>query len=240
AQGRRAPGELGKAVMKTSVSAATLYVVIFLLGFALMGFEMLGSRYLNPYFGGGLTTWAALISTVLAALMFGYFIGGNLRDKHPSPGLLCGIVPAAALYLLLIPHSADPVLVWVVDNLGDQDTGVITASFLLLFLPLLLLGMVSPFCIKLILRDVAESGRVSGFVYGISTMGNILGTLVTSFYLIPAIGSRAITYIFALTVLACGAILLVLGRAGMHRTSHRVTTVALAALLCFGAARAEA
>jgi sugar lactone lactonase YvrE len=228
--------------MKTRASAATLFVVIFLLGFVLMGFEMLGSRYIYPYFGGGLPTWAALISTVLAALMFGYFGGGELSDKFPSPVLLCGIVIGAALYLLIIPYSADPVLTWVMDNLGDGDLGVITSSVLLLFVPVLLLGMVSPFCIKLILRDVRETGRVSGFVYGISTMGNILGTLITSFYLIPAIGSRDITYIFGGTVFACGLILFALGRAGAHATGARVKVLGLVLLACCGAVatRAEA
>jgi hypothetical protein len=49
-----------------------------------MSFEMLGSRYLNPYFGSGIYTWAALISTVLIALTAGYFLGGALADRTAS------------------------------------------------------------------------------------------------------------------------------------------------------------
>ena len=49
-----------------------LLALAMVLGFALMGFEMLGSRYLYPYFGGGINTWASLIATVLIALMLGY------------------------------------------------------------------------------------------------------------------------------------------------------------------------
>jgi sugar lactone lactonase YvrE len=128
----------------------------------------------------------------------------------------------------------------VVDTLGDGDAGVITASVLLLFLPLLLLGMVTPFCIKLILHDVTQTGRVSGFVYGISTMGNILGTLVTSFYLIPMMGSRAITYVFAGTVFGCGVILFVLGRAVAPAPARRVLGVALGAALAGALAGAAA
>ena len=55
-----------------------LLALALILGFALMGFEMLGSRYLYPYFGGGINTWASLIATVLVALMLGYLIGGAL------------------------------------------------------------------------------------------------------------------------------------------------------------------
>src|SRR5262249_7523787 len=47
-----------------AASAAVLYLVAFVTGGIVMSFEMLGSRYLNPYFGSGIYTWAALISTV--------------------------------------------------------------------------------------------------------------------------------------------------------------------------------
>src|SRR5262249_37692385 len=50
------------------LNAPLIYFVAFVTGAIVMSFEMLGSRYLNPYFGSGIYTWAALISTVLAAL----------------------------------------------------------------------------------------------------------------------------------------------------------------------------
>ena len=68
-----------------TMAAVVIYVVAFVTGAIVMSFEMLGSRYLNPYFGSGIYTWASLISTVLAALTLGYFIGGWLADRTPSP-----------------------------------------------------------------------------------------------------------------------------------------------------------
>jgi hypothetical protein len=56
--------------------AITLYLVAFVTGAIVMSFEMLGSRYLAPSFGAGIYTCASLISTVLAALCAGYFVGG--------------------------------------------------------------------------------------------------------------------------------------------------------------------
>jgi hypothetical protein len=61
-----------------------LYSAAFVTGAIVMSFEMLGSRYLNPYFGSGIYTWLALISTVLAALAVGYFCGGWLRGRESS------------------------------------------------------------------------------------------------------------------------------------------------------------
>ena len=68
----------------------------FLVGGVLMGFEMLGSRYLYPYFGGGIDTWAGLISTILLALAIGYFAGGALVDRYPSPFIMAAAIAVAA------------------------------------------------------------------------------------------------------------------------------------------------
>ena len=72
----------------------------FVTGAIVMSFEMLGSRYLNPYFGSGIYTWASLISTVLAALTIGYFAGGWLADRNPSPALLGSTILIGSIYLL--------------------------------------------------------------------------------------------------------------------------------------------
>ena len=65
--------------------AISLYLGAFITGAIVMSFEMLGSRYLAPSFGAGIYTWASLISTVLAALCVGYFVGGYVADRYPSP-----------------------------------------------------------------------------------------------------------------------------------------------------------
>jgi hypothetical protein len=189
-----------------------LYLNAFILGFVLMGFEMLGSRYLYPYYGGSIETWAALISTVLVALMIGYFLGGIVVDRFPSISLLGILISFSSVYLALIPKSADPILNWMIDIFGDQASSVLVASLALLLVPLSLLGAYTPFAIRLALIEQGKSGRTSGMIYGISTMGNILGTLITTFYLIPSIGTRSITYLMALLVACSGISLLLCAR----------------------------
>ena len=82
----------------------------FVVGAIVMSFEMLGSRYLNPFFGSGIYTWAALISTVLTALTVGYFLGGAIADRAPSMPVLAATVLIASVYLLALPAfaGADP------------------------------------------------------------------------------------------------------------------------------------
>ncbi|HKJ75278.1 MAG TPA: fused MFS/spermidine synthase [Alphaproteobacteria bacterium] len=182
------------------------------IGFVLMGFEMLGSRYLNPYFGSGIVTWAALISTVLLALMVGYFLGGWLVDKTPHLRVLSVLVIVASLYLFAVPGLADATIAKLIGIAGDGATGVISASIALIFVPVTLLGTFSPFGVRLLLHTTTHSGRTTGTVYGVSTVGNIIGVMATTFILIPTIGSREITTLFAAILLASGVLLFVMDR----------------------------
>src|ERR1700688_1276996 len=97
--------------------AISLYLVAFVTGAIVMSFEMLGSRYLSPYFGGGIYTWASLISTVLAALCAGYFLGGSFADRYPSLAALGATVSVGSVYLLFLPAFADRVLRFFVEGI---------------------------------------------------------------------------------------------------------------------------
>jgi predicted membrane-bound spermidine synthase len=214
-------------------SAIVIYTVAFVTGAIVMSFEMLGSRYLNPYFGSGIYTWAALISTVLIALTAGYFAGGTLADRTPSLAVLALTVIIASLYLLALPSFAQAVLELVLAGIDDIRAGSLIASLTLMFFPVALLGMYSPFAIRLLLRSAQRSGRVSGAVYGVSTAGSILGTLGTTFFLIPTIGSRAITLTLGAAGLIAGLALLALAR--LERRASGAFALLLVALIALAA-----
>lgn len=199
-------------------SAATfgLLAALFVIGFALMGFEMLGSRYLNPYFGGSITTWACLISVVLFAMMVGYFGGGYAVDARPGVELLAASVLLAALFILIVPPTADAVLLFIIGTLGDGFIGVLTAALFLSLAPVVFLSACSPFVVRLLLVDLEAGGKTTGLVYSVSTLGNVAGTLATTFYLIPSFGTRAITTGFGVA-LAVVAGLLYLGKRGLRK-----------------------
>jgi len=192
---------------------AVLLVNAFFVGSVLMGFEMLGSRYLFPYFSGGIGTWAGLISTVLAALTIGYFAGGAVVDRHPSPRVIAASCIIAAAYLALVPLAADPLMSGIMNDLGYGPIGILTAAACLLLVPLSFLGTFSPVAVRLLLRSTEETGRIAGLVYGISTIGNIFGTLFTTFWLIPTIGSREINYVYAAVLALCALSLLLVPKA---------------------------
>jgi spermidine synthase len=206
------PNAESTAGSSPAAAKAVIYAVAFVTGAIVMSFEMLGSRYLNPYFGSGIYTWAALISTVLIALTAGYFVGGTLADRTASPAVLALTVMIGSLYLLALPSFAQAILEFVLAGIDDIRVGSLISSLALMFFPVTFLGMYSPFAIRLLLRSAQRSGRVSGAVYGISTAGSIVGTLGTTFFLIPTIGSRAITLTLGALGLAAGLALLTLAR----------------------------
>lgn len=245
--GTGAPARCGAPteVELKNVSRATFYNVIyggaFVTGAIVMSFEMLGSRYLNPYFGNGIYTWAALISTVLAALTAGYFLGGFIADRTVSAAVLGMIIGIASLYLLALPSFAGTVLGFVFNTVDDVRLGSLYSAFAIMALPVVLFGVYSPFAIRLVLQTTRQSGTVSGTIYGVSTAGSIVGTLGTTFFLIPTIGTRAITLTLGATGLCCAVALIALRRTpGPGNGARSAAGLIALTLLALSAHRAHA
>jgi spermidine synthase len=207
--------------------AIALYVVAFVTGAIVMSFEMLGSRYLAPAFGAGIYTWAALISTVLAALCAGYFLGGTLADRYPSPAVLAATVAVGSIYMLLLPAFADDIVQYFAWQVDDIRLGSLAAATAIMLFPVTFLGMYSPFAIRLLIESRHNAGAVSGKVYGISTAGSILGTLGTTFVLIPLIGARAITVSLGVLGLFGCALLVLTARASLRKLTPGVVAALL-------------
>ena len=69
--------------------------------------------------------------------------------------------------------------------------------------------MYSPLSVRLLLKLPSDAGKIAGGLFAISSLGNILGIIVTTFFLIPSIGTRSITAGFATFLLASGFVSLV-------------------------------
>ncbi len=176
-------------------------LIVFVCGAIVMSFEILGSRVLAPNFGSSVFAWGSLISTFLAGLSGGYYLGGKVADRRPSTRKLALIVFCPALLFLTFPLYANPVTNWVFDLDLGLRLGPLLASFLLFFAPSLFLGAVSPYTAKLAICSLHTSGKTIGTLYALSTLGSIAGTLATSFYLITIAGVKVL-------IMAQGGILL--------------------------------
>lgn len=180
--------------LAVGAGAATLVVVdVACLGFITLGFEMVASRILTPLFGSGIYTWATIISIVVGGLMAGYFLGGFLADRYPGFGFAALIKFVAAAYLFFVWWMAGGTLERVIDAVPGEIAALFVSGFIVCFPPLLVLGMYSPLSVRLILKEPADAGKISGGLFAVSSAGNIAGIIVTTFMLIPSIGTRAIT-----------------------------------------------
>ena len=173
----------------TSRSKIWLYFIVFLTGASVMVIELLGTRLIAPFYGASLYVWSSLISVTMIALAVGYFVGGRWADRAQRSGLSL-IIALAALFTLLIPWVARPVLL-MTDPLGLRG-GAFTSALVLFFPSLTLLGMVGPFAIKLATSQLDGVGSSSGTIYAVSTLGSVIGTLLLGFFLFPWVGSRQI------------------------------------------------
>jgi spermidine synthase len=181
-----------------------LSLLVFVVGAGSLGAEIAAVRLLAPYFGASTVVWANTIGVVLVALATGYWLGGKLADRHPNVRGICLLSLAAAALLAAVPFVAHPLLAVGVSALNDISAGAFVGSLLavlvLVAVPVVLLGAVSPWALRLSIRGVADAGTVAGRLYALSTAGSLLGTLVSALVLVPLIGTRRTFVVFALLI----------------------------------------
>lgn len=187
-------------------SAALVVADVATLGFVTLGFQMVTSRILTPLFGSDIYTWATIISISIGGLMAGYFLGGMIADRYGSFLVAALIKLAAAAYLGFIYAISGGGIESFIAGIADDTAALFTTGAIVCLPPLLVLGMYSPLAVRLLLREAEDAGKISGGLFAISSLGNVVGILVTTFFIIPSIGTRAITGSFAVFLLVSGLV----------------------------------
>lgn len=208
-----------------------LYFIVFFSGAVLMALEMAGSRVLAPSFGNSIYVWGSLITVVMAALTLGYYLGGKISDRYPNQGIMSAILAIAGCLIGFLPLWVAPVYQYLTQF--DTRTGSLLAAIIFFFVPSLLLAMISPFGIKLASRSLNTLGNTAGRLASISSAGSIVGTLATSFYLIPAMGVRNIIHTLGIILLGL-AIVSVLGHLRLSRRKRGYARVFIVLILFLG------
>lgn len=196
---------LSSTLASYSLQSWILIALVFVEGACSLAVEISASRLLSPYFGSSLFIWAILIGLVLLYLTLGYYLGGRLADRYPSFSVLYTLMVIAAFVIALIPVVARPIMALSQSAFATYSVGVFAGSLLgtiLLFaIPIILLGCVSPFAIRLQVEQVGSSGSIAGKLYAISTVGSMVGTFLPALLLIPGIGTYRTFFTFAIALL---------------------------------------
>jgi spermidine synthase len=187
-----------------------LELLVFVVGIATLGSEIAVARLIAPFFGDSTIVWANTIAVVLVALSIGYWFGGRLADRHPHLQGLCLLVLASSVLLAVVPIVAQPLLTLSVDAFDNVSVGGFAGSLFgvlaLVSVPVLMLGAVSPWAIRLKLERVEDSGETAGRMYAISTVGSLLGTFSASLLLIPLVGTQRTFLVYAIVLAVVSAL----------------------------------
>jgi len=187
--------------------------VAFISGFCIMTIEMLGARILSPYFGGSLSVWGSIITIFMVALAMGYLIGGRLSTQNPNAVTFAIFFIGAAVFSLPVILFADAIMEPIFLTIEDPRYGSLFASIFLFFIPTSILGMISPYSVRLMVETHEHSGHMAGLLYFISTIGSAAGTLGTSFYFVLWFEVNQILWSAVVALIATGCIILLIGYA---------------------------
>jgi len=204
------------------------YAVVFLSNSCIMVLELVASRLIAPRLGVSLYTWTSVIGVILAGISIGNYLGGRLADRYASPfflGVILALASLGSLSILALTNALSgaglsenlPLLLSVVVYIGG-----------LFLIPSLILGCVSPIVVKLSLTDLQRTGSTVGKIYAWSSVGSIVGTFATGFWLISWFGTRTVVLLVSGVLMLMAVWFLTDGR----RT--RAVAASAVALLLFG------
>lgn len=174
------------------------YLVVITLGILSMGFQLLASRLLSPYFGSAIDVWACLISTFLAAFSAGSMLGGWISNLEPARRTRWqfGGAVAAVLTLALTALGGRSLIDAIATELEPGKLPIMLSCVVVFFFPVTSLSAFTPQCVQFLASRGTPPGKASGVVYGVSTIGNIAGVMLTAFVLIPHLRVSTLLYIW--------------------------------------------
>ena len=169
---------------KPNLPRAVVVSAAFISGFCIMTVEMLGVRIMSPYFGGSLSVWGSIITIFMLSLALGYLWGGKLSTRNPNAVTYSLFFIGAAVFSLPIILMADSIMRPIFLAIEDPRYGSLVASVFMYLVPTSILGMISPYSVRLLVQSREHSGQMAGILFFVSTIGSALGTLGTTFYFV--------------------------------------------------------
>lgn len=181
--------------------AAVIPMVVFFSGAIVMVLQLVGSRLLAPFFGNSLFVWTSLIGVMLGFMALGGYLGGRLADRRLSTSVLFWILLATSTSISVMAVAERALLTSLAEG-SDLRAAAVLSAAILFAVPSMLLGSVSPYCTRLRLHALSDSGATLGSLYALSTFGSIVGTFAAGFWLIATVGSHELIGWLGAAVLA--------------------------------------
>ena len=179
--------------------AAWILYIYLICGFAALAYEMLWNRILVLHLGSSVYAYSVMLAIYLLGVTLGAALMSALLPNIERPlmifALLQGGIALDAI-LTILQFST------LAENLGSLYKIVpegSQAAYLLflmlgvahiLLLPTLLFGASFPVAVRLFVTRETSVGKDTGTLYMFNTIGNILGSFLTGFVLLPFLGAQ--------------------------------------------------
>lgn len=179
-------------------------IVVFIASFCTLVIELVAGRIMAPYVGVSLYTWTSIIGVVLAGISIGAYLGGLIADRYPRTSTLGWLLILSGVGAFSIAPLTN--LVGGAHFQTSLMVRILLITTIIFFGPACVLGMISPVVVKLTLNNLAKTGNVVGKIYAFSTLGSILGTFATGFFLVSWMGTRTILLTMGIILILSGLI----------------------------------
>ncbi len=177
------------------------YTVLFVLNAAGMILELVASRLMSPYFGNSNFVWTAIIGIILLAGSLGNLIGGKISAQKNARYITIMLLLLAAVYLAVTPMVDAPILSAIKAGNNGVQLSSVFSSIIFFLVPATILGIITPIIMKDQIGKSEDKGKESGAITAIIAIGSLLGTFIGGFWIIPAIGTRMIFVVLAVTII---------------------------------------
>ncbi len=211
-----------------------IYLTAFLCGMSVMAVELSASRMLATTFSSSSVIWTIVIGLIMISLSLGNLIGGRLADKHENADKLYSLICIASVWIAFIPVLGKYIIdlsvilfMWILPN-NLIVAGSVFSCIAIFSFPLVILGMASPYLVKLGITDIQNSGKTAGKIYALSSIGSIIGTFIPTFLTIPTIGTSKTFFVFALVLNILSLYYFIKRKTNMFRTA--LATIIILAL----------
>ena len=190
-----------------------------------MSLELAAFRLYAPYFGYSIFVWGSMIATIMAALGVGYALGGALADRARSDAPLYTSILLGATWQAGMLFCLPTLLPWAAGR--GEIAGSAIATLLVFTAPFATLAAAMPQLVRLC-SAALPVGSAAGRVGALSSVGSIAGTLLTSFVLVPQIGTAATLKGACAATLLIGAVGRLAGRRALLLAAAAAAALALA------------
>ena len=172
---------------KPHQNSRLLYCTIFIVGFCALAYEILWTRFLSLLVPNTTYTYTITLATILIGIVLGnLLVNGLLLNKTWQLFALAVFMILGALivaFTLLLPTSF-----WSHIYANQPISKTLLSSVILLFIPSAFSGATFPLLFNMLRNNGQDTKQSVGGIMSINTLGGIIGSLLTSFVLLPLLG----------------------------------------------------